>query len=68
MREQQRVRRPERARARLPRHTHPCPHQLRNDLRWSVQGLLNSNLFGIPLAGADICGFQGDTNPELCAR
>lgn len=38
------------------------------DLRWSVQGLLNSNMWGLAIAGSDICGFQGDTNEELCAR
>ena len=35
---------------------------------YSVLGTMMMNMFGIPLAGADICGFIEDTNPELCAR
>lgn len=35
---------------------------------FSVSGIMLMNMFGIPLAGADICGFGGDTTAELCAR
>ena len=35
---------------------------------YSVSGIMLMNMFGIPLAGVDICGFGGDTNAELCAR
>lgn len=34
----------------------------------SVTGIMLQNMFGIQLAGSDICGFGGDTDAELCAR
>jgi len=39
-----------------------------DNLKHSVIGMLQFNQFGIPFVGADICGFIGDTTPELCAR
>ena len=38
------------------------------DMRLSVGGIMSMGLFGVPLVGADICGFFHNTTRELCVR
>ena len=34
----------------------------------NIQGVLQFQIFQIPFVGADTCGFQGNTDEELCGR
>ena len=38
------------------------------NLKNSVSGIFNFNIFGIPFSGSDICGFMQDATKNLCIR
>lgn len=37
-------------------------------LKVSISQMFDFNMYSVPFVGADICGFGGNTTPELCAR
>lgn len=37
-------------------------------MAYSVTGVMMQNIMGVPLSGADICGFNGNTTADLCSR
>ena len=39
-----------------------------SSMQMSISGIMNFNMFGIPLVGADVCGYFGKLDHELCAR
>lgn len=39
-----------------------------DDLRTTIIGVQEFNMFGIPYVGSDVCGFIYATNEELCLR
>ena len=49
-------------------------HRNWDNMKWSIAGIMNFNMFGIPMVGPDVCGFFEDKNVteaeqrELCAR
>ncbi|KAK9880765.1 hypothetical protein WA026_013086 [Henosepilachna vigintioctopunctata] len=62
------------SRSTFPGHGHYAGHWSGDvvsswtDMKFTIPKLLSFSLYGIPLMGADICGFNGNTTASLCNR
>ena len=43
-------------------------HSNIDDMKNSISGIFQFNIFGIPMTGDDICGFMDNANSNLCVR
>ncbi len=43
-------------------------HSIYKDMKHSLNGIFNFQIFGIPMTGDDICGFFFDADDKLCSR
>ena len=43
-------------------------HASYEDMKNSLNGIFQFDIFGVPMVGDDICGFFGDSNEKLCNR
>jgi alpha-glucosidase (family GH31 glycosyl hydrolase) len=43
-------------------------HGTWEDMKMSIAGVMNFQMFGIPMVGPDTCGFFSNDDDEMCAR
>ena len=43
-------------------------YSTQESMAFTAISIMANNVMGIPMVGADICGFIGNTTAELCAR
>ena len=43
-------------------------HRTWESMKLSIAGVMNFNMFGIPMVGPNTCGYYGKYDDELCGR